>query len=161
LRLGGLDGVEGLNKELAAAEQAADQPLVWPALAAKLREALTDKLRQQHGKEGLAGRDRLSGIAHPFDRLATGDRAEGRPGAHLVERDAVEAWRWCWDRLDYERCELAALGEGRPFDKEVEGVYTLLRDRCGQRLGDQRPRALAVSWSDLTEQPMRLTSGAP
>src|SRR5262249_48647237 len=111
LRLGGLDGVEGLEKELAAAEQAADKPLVWPVLGGKLREALTDKLRKQLAKEALPGGPRLSSTAHPFDGWAWGAGAEDSRGARLLQRRAAEEWRWCWDRLDYERCEMAALGE--------------------------------------------------
>lgn len=162
LRLGGLSGSEGLGKELAKARQEADKPATWPILADKVRAAWSAGLRKQIEGATLAAADRLSRVAHPFDRLPFGDDVTRGPGMRLQQEAAAELWRWNLDRYDYELHEARALAEARAVDDDVINAYErLFRADYARRVEGKSQPALDADLQPASDkyEPLRLESG--
>jgi hypothetical protein len=98
--LAGLAGYEKLDRELKEA-QADPTGQAWPSLAAKLREAWTERLpRQFRDERDLAAADRLGRLLHPLQRHS-GDENRN-PTAQLRREEAQARWKWLAEYYESE-----------------------------------------------------------
>jgi hypothetical protein len=121
LKLGGVTGLDGLDRDLAEAAGKAEDG-AWQAPGLKLRQAWNERLPKQfRAEKDLATADRLGRV------LLTPDRTESKnPTAQLRRLEVLAGWKWLGEHYRAEGEALAGQEAYRNFYDEAGKEYQRL-----------------------------------
>jgi Carboxypeptidase regulatory-like domain len=163
-RLGGLNGIDKLEAEVADAGRDPASVKNWAELGEQLRRCWGEDVLAKQLKEDFnpAARDQLSRVAHPFEDPPTLSEVDAHPSLELHRNQAREVWGWLYDHALYalqENKGLRLAEDARAVDGVCQDFYQQLRDDYQRLAGDKPATGLVAELIDKSNRPQFTTAG--